>query len=50
MISLIIPVLNEEDILKRNFSHFEELKKDAELIFVDGESSVHLTWLELLWI
>ena len=39
MISLIVPVLNEEEVLRENFRHLEALKKDSEIIFVDGGSS-----------
>ena len=36
MISVIIPVFNEEEILLKNAGRFKDLKKDTELIFVDG--------------
>jgi len=39
MITIIIPVLNEEEILTKNYDHFTDLGKDAEIIFVDGGSS-----------
>tara|TARA_Y100000031_G_C8058125_1_gene309338 strand:- start:3 stop:674 length:672 start_codon:yes stop_codon:yes gene_type:complete len=39
MISIVIPVLNEEEILKENFERLETLKKVAEIVFVDGGSS-----------
>lgn len=39
MISIIIPVYNEEKVLLENLSFFSDLFKQAELIFVDGESS-----------
>jgi len=38
MTSVIIPVFNEEEMLCKNFDHFENLKEHAELIFVDGGS------------
>lgn len=39
MISVIIPIHNEEKILSERAGHFRNLSKNAELIFVDGESS-----------
>ena len=39
MVTIIIPVLNEEEILTKNYDHFTGLGKDAEIIFVDGGSS-----------
>lgn len=39
MISIIIPIYNEEKILRRNANQFNNLSRYAELIFVDGESS-----------
>jgi len=38
-ISIIIPVLNEEEMLLKMSDRFSELKQTAEVIFVDGESS-----------
>lgn len=38
MISIIIPVYNEEEILSQNPLYFRSLSKKAELIFVDGGS------------
>ena len=37
-ISVIIPVYNEEEMLLKNETHLKNLKKDTELIFVDGGS------------
>jgi len=39
MISIIIPILNEEEILIKNSGRFDNLKKNGEIIFVDGGSS-----------
>lgn len=39
MVSIIIPIYNEEKILIKNSSYFKELRRCAELIFVDGKSS-----------
>ena len=39
MISVIIPIFNEEKILSKNASQFRELSNHTELIFVDGGSS-----------
>jgi len=39
MLSIIIPILNEEKILSINSSQFISLSNTAELIFVDGGSS-----------
>lgn len=39
MISIIVPVYNEERVLSRNFFHFQNIAKICELIFVDGGSS-----------
>ncbi len=39
MISIIVPVYNEEKVLSRNHSYFQNLSKEAEVIFVDGQSS-----------
>ncbi len=38
MLDIIIPVLNEENILKEKKSYFNMLKNKAHLIFVDGGS------------
>jgi len=38
LISVIIPVLNEEKVLKYNSSHIKDLAAEAEIIFVDGGS------------
>jgi len=38
MISVIIPIYNEEKILERNASFFQRLSGQVELIFVDGGS------------
>ena len=38
MISVIIPVLNEEKILSKNIEYFKKLAKHTQLIFVDGGS------------
>lgn len=38
MISVIVPVYNEEGILSKNTSFFENLASHADLIFVDGGS------------
>ena len=38
MVSIIIPIYNEEKILKEHFSLFKRLTARAELIFVDGGS------------
>ena len=39
MISVVIPIYNEEKILETNTSFFDGLSKEAELIFVNGEST-----------
>jgi rSAM/selenodomain-associated transferase 2 len=39
MVSLIIPVLNEEKTILEKHEYFEEIGKATELIFVDGGSS-----------
>lgn len=39
MISVIVPMHNEEKILTSNSRHFKNLSESTELIFVDGESS-----------
>ena len=39
MISMIVPVYNEAKVLSENALRFQELSKQAEIIFVDGESS-----------
>ena len=39
MISIIIPVYNEEDELVKNKSFYESLHGKAELLFADGEST-----------
>lgn len=39
MISIVIPIYNEENILSKNSVHFRNLAHQAELIFVDGEST-----------
>jgi rSAM/selenodomain-associated transferase 2 len=38
VISVIVPVYNEEKSLSENSPHFEKLSQKAELIFVDGGS------------
>lgn len=38
MISVIVPIYNEEKILAKNSLHFQALSHKAELIFVDGGS------------
>lgn len=38
MISVIIPVYNEEAVLKKNDIYFQMLSRNTELIFVDGGS------------
>lgn len=39
MITIVIPIYNEEKILSEKTFQFRNLSKNAELIFVDGESS-----------
>ena len=39
MLSIIIPVYNEEYILRQNKDYFRSLSESAEVIFVDGGSS-----------
>jgi rSAM/selenodomain-associated transferase 2 len=39
VVSIIIPIYNEEKVLTQNADRFEELSRCAEVIFVDGESS-----------
>ncbi|NQU94656.1 MAG: glycosyltransferase family 2 protein [Candidatus Omnitrophica bacterium] len=39
MVSIIIPIYNEEKILSKNLPGFRRLAEKAELIFVDGGSS-----------
>lgn len=39
MLDIIIPVLNEEKLLKERISYFRTLRRHARLIFVDGGSS-----------
>jgi rSAM/selenodomain-associated transferase 2 len=39
MISVVIPVYNEEKKLEQNLAYYQTLSENAELIFVDGESS-----------
>lgn len=39
MITIVIPVYNEENVLAGKAKEFTELSRHAELIFVDGESS-----------
>jgi len=39
MISVVIPVYNEEEIFSKNENYFHQLSKSAELIFVDGGST-----------
>ena len=39
MITIIIPIYNEEKILSKNLPGFHRLAKESELIFVDGGSS-----------
>lgn len=39
MISIIIPIYNEEELLKEKFEYFKNLAQQAELIFVNGNSS-----------
>lgn len=38
MVSIIVPILNEEKILYANLSRFKKLSLQAELLFVDGGS------------
>ena len=38
VISIIIPVCNEEASLKQNLPRYNSLNKDHELVFVDGDS------------
>lgn len=38
MVSVIIPILNEEKVLSENVSYLKEISKKAELLFVDGGS------------
>lgn len=45
MISVVIPIYNEEKILEMNASFFDRLSKQAELIFVDGGSTDRTTEL-----
>ena len=37
-LSIVIPILNEESKIKDNLSYFDLLRKNCELIFVDGGS------------
>ncbi len=39
MISIVVPIINEEEVLSRDFSGFAELSRASELVFVDGGSS-----------
>ncbi len=39
MVSIIIPILNEEKVLTEKADHFKNLSKRAEIIFADGGSS-----------
>ena len=39
MITIIVPVYNEEAVLFKNQNHFRRLAQASELIFVDGEST-----------
>ncbi len=39
MLDIVIPVFNEEEILRKRESYFRSLKTKASLIFVDGGSS-----------
>jgi rSAM/selenodomain-associated transferase 2 len=39
VISIIVPIYNEEKILSKNSSQFKNLSQYAELIFIDGGSS-----------
>ena len=39
MLDIVIPVLNEEIILRRRSSYYEALGREARLIFVDGGST-----------
>lgn len=39
MVSIIIPIYNEEKTLSDNSTYFKRLREEAELIFVDGGSS-----------
>jgi rSAM/selenodomain-associated transferase 2 len=39
MISIIIPVLNEKELIRPFFNHLNQLEGDFELILVDGGSS-----------
>jgi len=52
MVSVVIPVYNEEKALSRNAAYFKDLSKKAELVFVDGGShNKHFerrSWLETL--
>ena len=45
MIDIIIPILNEEDILSERKDFFMDLKRYARLIFVDGGSTDQSTQL-----
>ena len=38
MISIVVPILNEESILKSESAFYQEIAQRAELIFVDGGS------------
>ena len=40
MLDIIIPVLNEEKILSENLDYFQVLGQKANLIFVDGGSTM----------
>ena len=39
MISIIVPTLNEQEILQKRSEYFEQLSHKAEVIFVDGGST-----------
>jgi rSAM/selenodomain-associated transferase 2 len=39
MVSIIIPIYNEQDILTKNLERFKDISQKAELIFVDGGST-----------
>lgn len=38
MISIIVPIYNEEKVLTEKSTYFRELVQNGELIFVDGGS------------
>jgi rSAM/selenodomain-associated transferase 2 len=39
MISIIVPIYNEEDMLSKASAHLQRLSREAELIFADGGST-----------